>query len=80
MLDAVALAVAEAAEEDARRGRRQHRKRVARIVADQWKWFARNRLQVGTTVFLFMPLPIKTPIVLHTSAKRSIEQQVCYME
>jgi hypothetical protein len=33
-------------EEERRKARRRHRKRVARIVVDHWKWFAQERLQV----------------------------------
>ncbi|GAX74100.1 hypothetical protein CEUSTIGMA_g1549.t1 [Chlamydomonas eustigma] len=33
-------------EEERTRARRQHRKRVAQIVVDHWKWFARERLGV----------------------------------
>ena len=39
---------AEEVEEMRRRARRQHRKRIAQIVVDHWKWFARGGLQVGT--------------------------------
>lgn len=33
-----------------RRARRHHRKEIARIVVDQWKWFARGRLQLVSAV------------------------------
>jgi hypothetical protein len=36
----------EAEEMRRRNNRRRHRKQVARIVVDHWKWFARGRLKV----------------------------------
>ena len=38
--------VDKAAEEEQMRSRRNHRKAIARIVVDHWKWFARDRLKV----------------------------------
>ena len=38
--------VDKAAEEEQTRSRRNHRKAIARIVVDHWKWFARDRLKV----------------------------------
>ena len=35
-------------EDERTQARRRHRKRVARIVVDHWKWFARDRLKVGS--------------------------------
>lgn len=45
----VDLCVNDDGEARMRLARRRHRKRVARIVADHWLWFARGRLMVRVT-------------------------------